>query len=95
MKSAFRCLPLAGALYAQTAAPPPVVSPEVHTDHSVTFRIYQPNAKEVRLTSEGLGQPPPLQRDEQGIWSVTTEPLPAKMRARGSCKAGRKSSLTI
>jgi enterochelin esterase-like enzyme len=54
--------------------PPPLVSPEVHSDGSVTFRLQAPNAKEVKLDRQGT----PLlemQRDDHGVWSVTTAPL--------------------
>ncbi|HEY1660394.1 MAG TPA: alpha/beta hydrolase-fold protein [Candidatus Sulfotelmatobacter sp.] len=54
--------------------PPPPVSPEVHSDASVTFRISAPNAKEVKLDREGV-EPVAMQKDEKGIWSVTTLPL--------------------
>jgi dipeptidyl aminopeptidase/acylaminoacyl peptidase len=55
--------------------PAPIVSPEVHTDGSVTFRFRDPNAAEVKL---GLGGADlvPMRKDEQGIWSITTPPLP-------------------
>ena len=54
--------------------PQPIVSPEVHPDNSVTFRFRDPNAKEVVLGMEG-GKKMPMQKDDQGVWSVTTEPL--------------------
>ena len=54
--------------------PPPLVSPEVHPDGSVTFRFRAPNAREVKLALEGA-EPVPMQKDEQGVWSVTTAPL--------------------
>jgi enterochelin esterase-like enzyme len=54
--------------------PPPLVSPEVHSDGSVTFRIDALNAKEVKLDREGA-EPIPMQRGDQGIWSITTPPL--------------------
>jgi enterochelin esterase-like enzyme len=53
---------------------PPVDSPEVHSDKTVTFRFRDPNAKEVLLAREG-SQRVPMQKDEQGIWTVTTDPL--------------------
>jgi enterochelin esterase-like enzyme len=62
------------AAFAQTP-PVPVVSPEVHVDNSVTFRLRAPNAKEVALALEGRPKDVAMQKDEQGIWSVTTEPL--------------------
>ena len=54
--------------------PPPLISPEVDSDNRVTFRFRAPNAKEVLLAQEGA-EPVPMQKDEQGVWSVTTHPL--------------------
>jgi len=62
------------AAFAQTP-PAPVVSPEVHADNRVTFRFRAPNAKEVALALEGAPKDLAMQKDEQGVWSVTTEPL--------------------
>jgi enterochelin esterase-like enzyme len=62
----------------QTSAqtqPPPVVSPEVGSDNRVTFRLRAPNAKEVSVSIEGTAKPSPMQKDEQGLWSFTSEPL--------------------
>ena len=58
----------------QPQPPPPVLSPEVYPDHHVTFRFRDPNAKQVRLHREGA-EPLPMQKDEQGVWSITTDPL--------------------
>jgi enterochelin esterase-like enzyme len=55
--------------------PPPLISPEVHADRSVTFRFRAPNDKEVALRLEGVPDPIPMRKDDQGVWSVTTEPL--------------------
>ena len=61
---------------AHPADPPaPVVSPEVHSDGRVTFRFRAPNAKEVVVHVDGLSAPLPMQKDGQGVWSVTTDPL--------------------
>ena len=54
--------------------PPRLISPEVHPDKRVTFRFRAPNAKEVKLAREGA-EPVSMQKDEQGVWSVTTDPL--------------------
>jgi enterochelin esterase-like enzyme len=51
-----------------------IVSPEVHADGSVTFRLGAPNALEVKLALEGA-EPIVMQKDEQGVWSITTAPL--------------------
>src|SRR5262245_33129503 len=57
------------------------VSPEVHPDKKVTFRLYAPKATEVQLIgataqlTEALGGAKPLKKDEKGVWSVTIGPL--------------------
>jgi len=61
-------------LSASAQPAPHLVSPEVHPDHSVTFRLLAPNATKVGLNVEG--QPAfVLQRDPTGIWTITTPPL--------------------
>lgn len=57
------------------APPAPVVSPEVHSDNRVTFRFRAPNAKGVAVSLEGAGKDQPMEKGEQGVWSVTTEAL--------------------
>jgi len=54
--------------------PPWLITPEVHSDNSVTFRFLAPNAQEVKLEHEGA-EPVPMQKDDKGVWSVTTPPL--------------------
>src|SRR5688572_30523856 len=50
-----------------------IKSPDIAADGRVTFRLRAPNAKEVAVA---LGQTRlPMQRDEQGVWSATTEVL--------------------
>jgi len=53
----------------------PVASPEIHPNHSVTFRYYAPAAKEVVLFCEALAQPQPLQKDADGTWSFISKPI--------------------
>jgi enterochelin esterase family protein len=65
---------MAGAAPAQTP-PAPLISPEVHADKSVTFRFRAPNDKDVAVMIEGAAKPWPMQKDDQGVWSVTTESL--------------------
>jgi len=57
------------------APPPPLVSPEVHADNRVTFRLHAPNAKEVAVKIAGVEKPLPMQKDDQGVWNITTDPL--------------------
>ncbi|MGA9799153.1 MAG: alpha/beta hydrolase-fold protein [Terriglobales bacterium] len=60
--------------WAQTPTLPAVISPEVHADNTVTFRFRAPNAHEVVLTLDGA-KPASMQKDDQGVWSLTTGPL--------------------
>ncbi len=55
-----------------------IISPEIHDDHSVTFRLFAPQAKEVRLVSDCLPEGKnfeDLQKDESGLWSCTVNKL--------------------
>lgn len=56
-------------------------SPEVMPDGRVVFRIYAPKASEVTVggdwISQGLGTGGKLEKDTQGVWSITVGPLPA------------------
>jgi len=54
--------------------PAPVLSPEVHGNHSITFRLRTPNAKEVLLDLEGA-KPVAMQKNDEGVWAVTTAVL--------------------
>ena len=75
-------VPVQSGFAQQPAAPPvsrtPAVrSPEVHPDRRVTFRIYAPKATEVTVSGEfEVGAPAhKLQKDAQGVWSVTLGPF--------------------
>jgi enterochelin esterase family protein len=57
------------------ARPQPVVSPEVHPDRRVTFRLMAPKASEVVLTGEFANGPQPLRKDAQGVWTITLGPI--------------------
>src|SRR5262249_20261043 len=54
-------------------------SPEVAPDHKVTFRIYAPKASEVTMAGDWMTQGPggggKLEKDPQGVWSITVGPL--------------------
>src|SRR5262249_39450885 len=53
------------------------VSPEVHADRRVTFRVSAPKAAEVTLTADWMppGKTEKLTKDDRGVWSVTVGPL--------------------
>src|SRR4051812_10785243 len=52
---------------------PPIKSPEVASDGRVTFRLRAASAKEVVVNMAGKRLP--LERNDQGVWTVTTEAL--------------------
>jgi enterochelin esterase family protein len=58
---------------------PDLKSTEVLPDHRVVFRIYAPKASAVTLTgdfvTQGRGTAGPMQKDDEGIWSLTVGPL--------------------
>jgi enterochelin esterase family protein len=57
---------------------PQVNSPDVADDGKVTFRILAPNAETVRLSGSDipdLGPGAEMQKDDEGVWSVTIGPL--------------------
>lgn len=58
-----------------------IVSPEIHADHTVTFRIQAPNAKQVQLVGDCLpeGKPQPMQQQSDGVWTFTTQPLSSEL----------------
>ncbi|MFL0685403.1 MAG: esterase [Algoriphagus aquaeductus] len=60
---------------------PQVVSPEVATDGSVTFRVFSPKANEVALNGSWMGfrETLPLAKADNGVWSVSIKPLPSSM----------------
>lgn len=56
------------------------VSPDVKDDHTVTFRVNAPEAKEILLSGSILlglksDRPLPFVIGENGVWSVTAGPL--------------------
>jgi enterochelin esterase family protein len=65
------------ALAAPVAAqqPRPVLSPEVHADRTVTFRLRAPAAEEVSVMGEFLDAPRALSKGADGVWSVTVGPV--------------------
>ena len=60
---------------AQSARTPPIASPVVHSDHTVTFNFMAPNAKKVELSGQFLKENQPLKADAAGLWSVTVGPV--------------------
>ena len=72
MKTLLSLLITAAAFGQQAQQLPPVHSPDVQPDGRVTFRFRDPNAQHVSVNVAGNAQPYVMQKDEQGVWSVTT-----------------------
>jgi enterochelin esterase family protein len=51
-----------------------LVSPEILSDHRLTFHLYAPKASEVTVGGD-FGPSAKLTKDEKGVWSVTVGPL--------------------
>jgi enterochelin esterase family protein len=75
MKSLLLLLVTAARTLAQQPPVPVVHSPEVQSDGRITFRLLAPNALKVTVSIEGQPAALPMQKDEQGIWSVTSTAL--------------------
>ncbi|HEX4749999.1 MAG TPA: alpha/beta hydrolase-fold protein [Bryobacteraceae bacterium] len=60
---------------AQQPQPAPIQSPEVQQDGRVIFRLRDPNAQHVEVNLAGTAQPYVMQKDQQGVWSITTPAL--------------------
>ena len=77
------CLLLVAQVYSQQALGKgsEIVSPEVHADNTVIFRLQAANAKEVKLTGDWIPRKDwtaptvDMVNDGNGLWSYTTEVL--------------------
>ncbi len=58
-----------------------IISPEIHADNSVTFRLMAPNANQVSVTGDFLVQEETakMTNNADGVWSYTTRPLPSEL----------------
>ena len=73
---------LAGsAAYAQQALGPAsgITSPEIHPDHTVTFRYRAPKAVTVQLQGDFLPGRVDMKEGRAGMWTYTTEPLTGEL----------------
>jgi enterochelin esterase-like enzyme len=76
-----RYLTLAVVLFTGTAtswsqpAASPVTSPELGADRRVTFRLLAPQAQSVLLTGEFMAGSRALERDANGLWTLTLGPI--------------------
>ena len=74
MIAAFLMLAVAAVTVPALAQTQTVVSPEVHPDGSVTFRLLAPRAQEIQLHCEGVPDTNMI-KSANGVWTFTTQPL--------------------
>ena len=69
------------SIFAQAPPVDGVVSPEVHPDGKVTFRIRAAKANEVTLFGDwmAVGSKLPMTKDAESIWSITVDRIEATM----------------
>jgi enterochelin esterase family protein len=62
-----------------------IISPEVHSDRTVTLRILAPKAATVSVNGEIMGGKPAalLTKDDAGLWSITLGPLEPEIYSYG------------
>jgi enterochelin esterase-like enzyme len=73
------CLAADASAQPPAAAPPPrlppLESPIVRDDRTVTFALRAPNARAVELAGQFVKGPQPMTRDESGVWRITLGPI--------------------
>lgn len=69
------------SLQAQNATPPVIDSHQVNADRSITFRYFDPSAKNVVVATDALAKPLPMTEDAAGVWTATTPPLAPQIYA--------------
>jgi enterochelin esterase-like enzyme len=52
-----------------------VISPEVHSDNSITFRFFAANAQKVTLEAQFLTANKRMTKEPSGVWSITVAPV--------------------
>ena len=75
LKPSLSLLLVCSCAFAQRAPQPdPIVSPEVHADRTITFRLLAPKANDVAVNIGFAEGPQKMTRDEKGLWTVTIGP---------------------
>lgn len=68
-------VPLLCVLAVTAQSPPHFRSTEIHADHSVTFRYFDPHASRVDLVLENRPDRILMKKGSDSVWTVTTAPL--------------------
>src|SRR5690606_20298036 len=65
--------------------PQEIISPEIHKDNSVTFRVFAPNAQKVELSGDWMPRegkniiPKTMTKGKDSIWTLTNPQLPSEL----------------
>ena len=81
---------LALTLSAAAQAPTDYKSHEANPDHTLTFRYADPAATAVELNYDFAAKPVPMAKAADGLWTVTTPPLPPEIYSYNFDVDGRK-----
>jgi len=73
--SLFACL----VMPLQAQLPRTIISPEVHSDRKVTFRLVAPKAQRVGVNVPFADGEQAMKKDDNGLWSVTLGPVPPEI----------------
>lgn len=53
-----------------------IVSPEINSDNTITFRLYAPNSSNVEIQGDFIKEPAQMTKEANGVWTYTTpDPL--------------------
>ena len=67
---------LSNIAFSQMGPPSPPPMTTANPDHSITFRLAYPSAKQVTVATDALLKPLAMTQDPSGEWTATTPPLP-------------------
>lgn len=56
-----------------------IVSPEVHSNNKVTFRLNAPKAEDVKVTGDWIEGSAAMKKGADGLWTFTTNVLPSNL----------------
>lgn len=78
----FLAFMICSQVFSQMRGMRPVISPEVKYDNKVTFRLYAPEAKTVKLSGNwmaGWGTAVDMMRNDTGLYELTIDTLPSEL----------------
>jgi len=70
------------SISAQNRMPKPILSPEIQQDNKITFRVFAPEAKTVKISGNwmaGWGTQVEMMRNDTGMYQLSIESLPSEM----------------